>query len=240
MLKMKEICNDRVAIISTDEICSQIQMENLKNRGYNYDGSCGFYQWIDTLPNNKEVKLALNSRSVNAQINKEITKKVKACQIKGINVVIDTFLDEIEYNFFKDTFQHVVFILVYTPIDELLRNVLSRNKSINTDERRDIVRPFLHYFNDIFRKCDVNNEQRVDIMKKMECERFFQTLEKVITHDEKKMLQNLKKKTCTDYFLNDETTGIQPQLGYNFILTTKDKSPLQCAQTLDAWLTLKS
>ncbi len=221
---------------------TQVRKEALEAIGYRYLEEPDFWGWADSLSEDVKKRIdasALENTAKNAA-TKRVIEKAQTLARAGMNVIVDTPISNKTYKYFKTSAysKHTYFILVYAPIDQLLKHVQTRNGSGIRAEKRKLLWSFKDFLR-FFEPCDATSPKMLDVLTKETYETVFKELEGLV---ESKDQDDLKKTKLT--FERTLFGGCRDVVGialrpppYDFVINTGTTSPAECAEKLHAWLT---
>ena len=164
--------------------------------------------------------------------------------LQGHNVIIDTVLEyEKEYTIFFEFFKHNthVAVLVYCPLDVLLKRVQERNASGVADEERTAFQSF-EQFPAIFKIQEHDFELPLDVVQTQVIEKSLErAMADLIDNNipkaylpklklfKKKFIQQFKLHECKEIIL-------VPRHRYDFVCNSGKNSPQELARALQLFL----
>jgi chloramphenicol 3-O-phosphotransferase len=242
---LQNITQQQTKIIQLDTEGELLVEEMLGARGYRRSSELAFNDWIDSLPKEFVQKFdeEIDRAACGAKIVNRIIEKTQKLDQAGINVIIDTVLEnEAEYKRLASPLcsAHTYFVLVYASIDQLLKNVIARNNSGNSSEKRELGLPFGQFFFDFFKPCEVTSPEKLDVLAKKDFENVFRQLENLIESDDQEDFKEVDSKVNSMFFEENDVVGIASKLPpHDFVINTGITSSIECASALDAWLACK-
>ncbi len=171
-------------ILQYDIEADLLLKEQVESMGYRHDAKLSIRNWFNSLP--ADVKKTIDDIDDDVawtSVQTRIVEKAQKLNEGGANVIIDTGLKtEDDYNLFVNGLHtdHTYFVLVYASINQLLKNLIARNNSGNSEEERNPLGPIYQYFWFLAKKCDATASDALDVITKKDFDAVFEQLEVLI------------------------------------------------------------
>lgn len=181
---LQKITQTQVEVLQIDTEADLLFKEAFEARGYHHDGTTCLHDWFDSLPEEVQREVAnKNKEQTWITLQKRLIAKAQKFDLAGINVIIDTGLkDKTDYKLFSTELpsKHTYFVLLYASVRQLLKHLVARNASGESNEKRNPLEPFYQYFFLLAEQCEVTSPEKLDILTKEDFEFLFEQLEVLI------------------------------------------------------------
>ena len=223
---------------------TQVRKEALEAIGYRHLEEPDFWGWADSLSTDvkKRINASALENTARRVAQKRIIEKAQKLARAGMNVIVDTPISGKTYRYFKTSAysKHTYFILVYAPIDRLLKHVQTRNDSGMRSEKRKPLWSFKDFLR-LFEPCDVTSPKKLDVLTKETYETVFKELEGLVESKDQDDLKKTKLAFERTFFGGGrDVVGVTLKTPpHDFVINTGIASPAACAEKLEAWLTVQ-